>query len=55
MQLRSVACEVAGAIVLVNRICFGKPGEYAALTVHLASEECYHAGSIINVSGGMVI
>ena len=25
MQLRSVACEVAGANVLVNRICLGKP------------------------------
>jgi 3-oxoacyl-[acyl-carrier protein] reductase len=33
----------------------GKPAEYAALAVHLASDESYFAGAIINDSGGSYI
>ncbi|RJF98208.1 SDR family NAD(P)-dependent oxidoreductase [Noviherbaspirillum saxi] len=33
----------------------GKPGEYGALAVYLASEECYLVGSIVNASGGAVV
>jgi 3-oxoacyl-[acyl-carrier protein] reductase len=33
----------------------GRPEEYAALAVHLASDECYLVGEIINASGGAVI
>ncbi|RJG03001.1 SDR family NAD(P)-dependent oxidoreductase [Noviherbaspirillum sedimenti] len=33
----------------------GKPEEYGALAVYLASEECYLVGSIINASGGAVV
>lgn len=40
-------------IVPLGRL--GKPEEYAALATHLASEECYCVGAIINVSGGAVI
>jgi len=34
---------------------FGRPEEYAALAVHLASDECYLVGEIVNASGGLVI
>jgi 3-oxoacyl-[acyl-carrier protein] reductase len=40
-------------IVPVGRL--GKPEEYAALVAHLASDECYLVGEIVNVSGGAVI
>ena len=40
-------------IVPLGRL--GKPDEYAALATHLASEDCYCVGSVINVSGGAVI
>ncbi len=33
----------------------GQPDEYAALAVHLASEQCYLVGEIVNASGGYVI
>jgi 3-oxoacyl-[acyl-carrier protein] reductase len=33
----------------------GKPEEYAALVVHLASDECYLVGAIINATGGTFI
>lgn len=33
----------------------GRPEDYAALAVYLASDECYLVGSIINATGGMVI
>lgn len=33
----------------------GKPEEYAALAVHMASEECYMVGTVVNCSGGTVI
>lgn len=33
----------------------GHPDEYAALAAHLASEECYLVGEIVNASGGVVI
>lgn len=33
----------------------GKPEEYAALAVHMASDECYLVGTVINASGGTVI
>lgn len=49
------ADELAGMWQIAPLGRLGKPEEYAALTVHLASEECYMAGSIVNVSGGSVI
>lgn len=33
----------------------GEPDEYAALATHLAAEDCYLVGTIINASGGTVI
>ncbi len=33
----------------------GRPEEYAGLVTHLASDECYLVGEIVNVSGGAVI
>lgn len=33
----------------------GQPAEYAALAAHLASEECYLVGEMVNASGGYVI
>ena len=33
----------------------GTPEEYAALTCHMASEECYLVGAIVNASGGTLI
>ena len=33
----------------------GKGEEYAALVSHLASDECYLVGSIINAGGGTYI
>jgi len=33
----------------------GRPEEYAALATHLASDECYLVGEIVNASGGVVI
>jgi 3-oxoacyl-[acyl-carrier protein] reductase len=33
----------------------GEPREYAALATHLASDECYLVGAIINASGGTYI
>jgi 3-oxoacyl-[acyl-carrier protein] reductase len=33
----------------------GDPDEYAALATHLAAEDCYLVGTIINASGGTVI
>lgn len=47
--------ELAGMWQIAPLGRLGKPEEYAALTVHLASDECYMAGSIVNVSGGTVI
>ncbi len=33
----------------------GTPEEYAALATHMASEECYLVGAIVNASGGTLI
>jgi 3-oxoacyl-[acyl-carrier protein] reductase len=33
----------------------GQPDEYAGLAVHLASDQCYLVGEIVNASGGYVI
>lgn len=33
----------------------GRPEEYAALATHLACDECYLVGEIVNASGGTVI
>ena len=40
-------------IVPLGRL--GRPEEYAALATHLASDECYLVGEIVNASGGAVI
>jgi 3-oxoacyl-[acyl-carrier protein] reductase len=40
-------------IIPIGRL--GKAEEYAALATHLASDECYCVGEIINASGGVVI
>lgn len=33
----------------------GRPSEYAGLATHLASEDCYLVGQVVNASGGVVI
>lgn len=54
-----LATQSAEQLNMLNQILplgrMGKPEEYAALAVHLASDECYLVGSIINASGGTVI
>lgn len=45
--------DVLSQILPLGRI--GEPEEYAALVTHLASDECYLVGSIINASGGTYI
>ncbi|MNG32990.1 3-oxoacyl-[acyl-carrier-protein] reductase FabG [compost metagenome] len=45
--------NVLNQIMPLGRI--GKAEEYAALAAHLASDECYLVGSIINASGGTYI
>ncbi|MNF29573.1 3-oxoacyl-[acyl-carrier-protein] reductase FabG [compost metagenome] len=45
--------NVLSQILPLGRI--GEPEEYAALVSHLASDECYLVGSIINASGGTYI
>ncbi len=44
---------VLNQILPLGRI--GDPDEYAALATHLAAEDCYLVGTIINASGGTVI
>ena len=45
--------NVLWQVVPLGRL--GRPEEYAALATHLASDECYLVGEIVNASGGTVI
>ena len=47
--------EIAGLFQMIPAGRLGRPEEYAALAVHLASDENYCVGQIISPNGGMVL
>jgi len=64
MELKDKVAVVTGAVgpagrnalfqsVLLGRL--GEPKEYAALAVHLASDDNYSVGQIITPNGGLVM